>query len=127
MGEETLSHYQLAITKQKQKEVQSNKYKDKSKKRLSNIVTTKMKTSFIGAISACENNIGFLWGHGRDEDSLTEEELAMKEIWESVRSKILDNGNAQLRACINEINQYTIDWNRYQINIPMDLNQDKEN
>ena len=32
-----------------------NKYKEKSKKRLSNIISTKIKTSFIGAISSCES------------------------------------------------------------------------
>ena len=29
------------------------------------------------------------------------------------RAKILDNGNANLRAAESELSQYTISWNRY--------------
>ena len=116
-GEGTLSHYQLAAAQQKQKEAKENKYKEKSKKRLSNIVTTKMKTSFIGAISACENNMGFLWGHGKKEEELDENETAMREVWETIRAEILDNGNGQLRSAMNEINNYSISWNRYHVDL----------
>ena len=59
-NENKLSHYQLAASQQKKREAKEIKYKDKSKKRLSNIVNTKIKTSFIGAISSCEKNFGFL-------------------------------------------------------------------
>jgi len=120
MGE--LNHYQLIAAQQKQRELKDSKYKDKSKKRLSTIVTTKMKTSFIGAISSCESHFGFLWGHGKLEDELSEEEISMREIWENVRAQILDNGNSQLRATMNEFSQYTIDWTRYHV----DLNIKKE-
>tara|TARA_B100000959_G_C14975039_1_gene621227 strand:+ start:2286 stop:2663 length:378 start_codon:yes stop_codon:yes gene_type:complete len=120
MGE--LNHYQLVAAQQKQRELKESKYKERSKKRLSSIVSTKMKTSFIGAISACESHIGFLWGHGKPDNELSEEEVSMKEIWENVRAQILDNGNSQLRATMNEMNQYTISWTRYHV----DLNIEKE-
>lgn len=119
-GEGTLSHYQLAAAQQKQKESKENKYKEKSKKRLSNIVTTKMKTSFIGAISSCENNLGFLWGHGKKEEELNENEAAMREVWEIIRAEVLDNGNTQLRSAMNEINNYSISWNRYHVDLNID-------
>ena len=115
-----LSHYQMAAVQQKQKKIQDSKYKDKSKKRLSNIVSTKMKTSFIGAISACESSFGFLWGHGVSEEELTEEQRAMREIWEEARAQILDNGNSQLRASMNEISNYDIHWNRYHLDFKIE-------
>ncbi len=115
-----LSHYQMAAVHQKQKKIKDAKYKEKSKKRLSNIITTKMKTSFIGAISACESSFGFLWGHGISDDKLTDEQRAMRDIWEEARAQILDNGNSQLRASINEINNYDINWNRYQIDFKIE-------
>jgi hypothetical protein len=120
---EPLSHYQMAMAHRKQQEIKDGKYKDKSKKRLSNIISTKIKTSFIGSISACENQLGFLWGHGKEESELTENEIAMKDIWENIRAKILDNGNSQLRAAINELNYYSIDWDRYHLDISI---QEKE-
>lgn len=121
-----LSHYQLIAARQKQREESKDKYSERSKKRLSNIVTTKIKTSFIGAISACENHFGVLWGHGKKDEELDDNETAMREIWEDVRAQILDNGNAQLRASMNEIEDYTISWNRYSIKIPV-KNQDLDN
>jgi len=123
---EGLSHYQLVAAQQKQREIKDNKYKDKSKKRLSNIISTKIKTSFIGAISSCEEHFGFLWGHGKNEEELDENELAMREIWENVRAGILDNGNTQLRATINEINNYSITWERYHVDLPIKNTEEKE-
>ena len=121
-----LNHYSLALNNQASKIAKDTKYKEKSKKRLSNILSTKMKTSFIGAISSCEKNFGFLWGHGKDEAELTEQELQMREIWENVRAEILDNGNSQLRASINEVNNYTVHWNRFQVNFNLS-EEDRDN
>lgn len=123
MDDKKISHYQIVATKQRQKEAKDAKYRDKSKKRLSTIIGTKIKTSFIGAISSCENNFGFLWGHGKNEEDLTEEEISMKEIWEEIRTEILDNGNTQLRAASNEIDNYSINWDRYSIGLNL---KDKE-
>ena len=120
-----MSHYKLAANNQKKRNEQEKKYKDRSKKRLSNIISTKIKTSFIGAISSCEKNFGFLWGHGKDDENLTEEELSMREIWDEIRTEILDNGNTQLRAANNEIDNYSINWERY--NIGINIDEDKEN
>jgi hypothetical protein len=122
-----LSHYQMVAAKQKQREINSDKHKERCKKRLSNIITTKIKTSFVGAISAYEENFGFLWGHGKEEKDLDQNELAMREIWESVRSKVLDNGNSQLRASVNEMNNYNIDWNMHRVELPIIESYNKEN
>lgn len=123
MDDKKISHYQIVATKQRQKEAKDQQYREKSKKRLGTIIGTKIKTSFIGAISSCENNFGFLWGHGKNEEELTEEEISMKEIWEEIRTEILDNGNTQLRAASNEIGNYSITWDRYSIGLNL---KDKE-
>ncbi len=125
---EVLSHYQLVEVKKKQKELKDNKQKERCKKRLSSIISTKIKTSFIGSISIYEESFGFLWGHGKQEEELDDNEVAMKQIWENVRSKILDNGNSQLRASVNEVNNYSIDWNMHRMDMPLPQNYyDKEN
>ena len=41
----------------------------------------------------------------------------MRELWEEIRTEILDNGNTQLRAATNEIENYSINWERYSINL----------
>ena len=125
---DNLTHYQLVSAQQKQKEIKDKKYHDSSKKRLSNIISTKVKTSFIGAISSCEDHFGFLWGHGKQDLELTESERSMKEIWEEVRANVLDNGNTQLRAIISEIGEYSIKWERYQLDLPTsNISENKEN
>ena len=116
---EKFSHYQIVSAQQTQRESKEKKYKDKSKKRLATIISTKIKTSFIGSISVCENNFGFLWGHGKDVEELTEQEAAVREIWDEVRTQILDNGNTQLRAAASEMNNYSISWDRYHLDIPV--------
>jgi hypothetical protein len=114
-----LTHYQLVALKQKQKEAQDNKYLDRSKKRLTNIITKKIQTSFIGAIAAVEEGLGFLWGHGKSPDELTDEERQMTELWNVVRAKILDNGNGQLRGAMNELNYNSVHWDRYHMELPV--------
>ncbi len=90
------------------------KYESDSKSRLFKITSTKIRTSFIGALSAFEQNFGELWGHRLPDSELTEEQLRWKEIWEMCRTSILNNGNHQIRAVENEMSQYLISWNRHQ-------------
>ena len=45
-----ISHYQIAANRQRQKEAKDAKYRDKSKKRLSNIITTKIILVFFGGM-----------------------------------------------------------------------------
>ena len=120
-----ITHYKLAASNQKRKRMKDSSYKEKSKKSISSIVNTKMKTSFIGAISAFEKHFGFLWGHGKDEEDLTPSEAEMREVWEETRADILDNGNTQLRAIVSEINNYTITWDRYHLDFPVKLEEEK--
>lgn len=101
-----------AITNQI-KNAREEKFLEESRKRLDKIVTTKMKTSFIGALAAFEEEFGFLWGQGVEECYLTEEQMNMRELWEKTRTVVLNNGNTQLRAVKNEISNHVIKWNRY--------------
>jgi hypothetical protein len=79
-------------------------YKENSKKRLLNNIKKKFDTTIIGSLAAFEEEFGYLWGHGKHYSELTDQE---------VRSKILDNGNFNLRSAQSEISQYTLSWNRY--------------
>ena len=99
-----------ALHERRQGEVESvRKLQESSRRRLSSIIKKKLQTSFIGAIAKVEQYIGSqLWGHGKEEDELTERERRWLEIWNECRTEILDNGNAQIRALESEVQQYTI-------------------
>lgn len=93
-----------------------DKYLKSSSDRLMKIIETKVRTSFIGAISQFEELIGKeLWGHGKPTEKCDEDELYWRKVWDRVRTNILNNGNAQLRALQSEVGYYEIKWNRYQL------------
>ena len=89
------------------------RYKENSKRRLANILKKKFDTTIIGSLAAFEERFGELWGHGLSVNELDEDQQYWRDLWMETRSKVLDNGNANLRAAQNEISQYTLSWNRY--------------
>lgn len=91
------------------KNARSNKYKQESKERLSKILKKKIQTTMIGALSTIEEHLGFLWEN--DEN--------MKNIYNDIRSEILDRGNNQARNIDAELAQYEVEWLRYQLNMPV--------
>jgi len=93
-------------------------YKDKSKDRLSSAMKKKVQTTMIGALSSIEEHIGFLWGHDSDEP-LSEDQEKLRQIYEDLRSDVLDKGNAQIRNVDTELSQYDVVWNRYRYQIPL--------
>lgn len=97
------------------KKLNQERYENQSKKRLIKVIEKKAKTSMIGTLARCEEQLGFLWGHGLDESELTSDQLKYLEIWENLRTEILNHCNSQLRATLEEIMQYTIKWNQYRI------------
>ena len=97
----------------RQQEDYQESYQESSKKRLFNIISKKLTTTFIGDISQIEQALGHLWGHNSNGAKLTPEQQKYKKIWENLRNKILNNGNNQLRAIENELKQYNVNWERY--------------
>lgn len=99
------------------------RYKEASKNRLLRILEKKCKTIFIGALAEIEQTFGReLWGHGKDDSEKTQEELINYEKWQQARTRILNNGNNQVRAMENELDQYEVKWLRHQITIDSDGN-----
>lgn len=88
------------------------KYRADSKSRLTKIVGQKVRTTMVGALSSVEEHFGFLWD-GEDEQS-----QSMKQIFETLRSEILDKGNTQVRNAEAELGQYDVKWLKYQVVIP---------
>lgn len=84
-----------------------------SQKRFIDNLTKKFNTTMIGAISEIEKTFGQLWGHGKDESRLTRDEREWREQFMLLRTAILNNGNNQLRAAINEVGEYTMAWQKY--------------
>ena len=86
-----------------------------SKKRLLENITKKFKTTMIGALSTFEREFGHLWGHGKDVENLTSEELKYREQWDIARTEILNRGNTQLRGALDEVSQHTVNKEKYRV------------
>ena len=87
---------------------------EQSKTQLIKVLQKKFQTTFIGALSAFEKEFGSLWGFGSNKP-LTEKQKSAADVWERVRIAILNNGNNQLRAVLNELQQYTTTFNGYKL------------
>lgn len=105
--------------KSEYQKAREQKYKTDSKDRLSKIMRKKIQTTMIGALSSIEENFGFLW------DGDTDEHKACKEIYEKIRSEILDKGNNQARNIDAELSHYDVEWLKYSITMPV-ITKNKE-
>ncbi len=85
-----------------------------SKKRLMGNIEKKFNTANIGILALIEKYFGELWGHG-EERRLTEDEKDWLQTWGLLRAEILDHGNHQKRGALNEISEYTLNWEKYHI------------
>ena len=112
------SYAELVRKSEKYKTDKSNRYKEVSKDRLLKISKKKIQTTMIGALSTIEKHFGFLWGHESGQE-LTPEQEHVKQLFDEVRSEILDRGNNQARNLEAEFNHYEINWLRYQITLPV--------
>tara|TARA_R100000008_G_C3563739_1_gene157825 strand:- start:333 stop:698 length:366 start_codon:yes stop_codon:yes gene_type:complete len=112
--EDRFQNFKHDVNKRRQRS--QEQYKENSKRRLSNILKKKFDTTIIGSLAAFEERFGDLWGHGLPIGELDEDQRYWRDLWMETRSKVLDNGNANLRAAQNEISQYTMSWNRYVTN-----------
>jgi hypothetical protein len=112
------SYAELVRKSEKYKTDKTNKNKEMSKDRLLKISKKKIQTTMIGALSTVEKHFGFLWGH-ENPDALTPEQEHMKELYDLVRSEILDRGNNQGRNLETEFMNYDITWLRYKITLPV--------
>lgn len=108
--------YGKLVRERQKKEAERKRETDKN--RLLTIIINKMQTINIGDIAAVEKHLGFLWGH-REYRELSPEEQILKEKWEACRKEMLDKGNKQIRNIKEEAELYTIEWNRYRLQLPV--------
>jgi len=107
----------LIRQKSEYQSIRDDKFKYDSKERLSKILRKKVETTMIGALSSVEEHFSFLWTS--EDKALTPEQQIMFDIFQKVRSEILDKGNIQARNIDAELNQYDVKWLRYTVNMPV--------
>lgn len=68
-----------------------------------------MMTSLIGTIEIFEKSFGELWGHGKDEADLNDDEFYWREVWEFARTQLLDKGHKQQDKAKRAIEEYDLE------------------
>lgn len=96
------------------KSKREDRQKELSKEKLLKITKKKVQTTMIGALHSIEQHFGFLW----NTDNPGPEENQLKEIFEDLRSEILDRGNNQIRNLESEFTNYEIVWKKYTLKLP---------
>jgi len=90
---------------------------ERSKTRLKKECKKRIQTTMIGALSSVEKFFGNSWGDGISNP--THEQIKMRDIFEELRTEILDKGNNQIRLLEAEIENYEVIWSKYHINLPI--------
>lgn len=82
----------------------------RSKERLTRITATKIRTAFIGALSAFEES---------EFMELARQDKNLYRAYQALRSKILNRGNEQIREIEKEMVNYEVKMHRYHYNMPV--------
>jgi hypothetical protein len=90
-------------------------------------IEKRFQTSMIGSLARVEEYFGFLWGHNKNY--LSNKEHANRELWEELRTEILNHCNYQMREALEDIKEY-LDYldkqdKHYEYNFI--INKNKEN
>lgn len=67
-------------------------------------IQKRFQTSMIGSLARIEDFLGFVWGHGKTK--LTDREYENRELWEELRTEILNHCNYQMREALEDIKEY---------------------
>ena len=89
--------------------------KQSYRQRLKNIIAKKIKTTMIFPLGQFEAQFGYMWGHGKSYNELTDEERDNRDKWQECRKKILDNGHRQIKNACTELNMHDVIWHRYNV------------
>lgn len=112
---EKLSFDEAKKIVEQRKQENQKRAESASKKRLITSIERKFKTTMIGALASFESHFGELWGHNSSKE-LTPEQEQYRQVWNAVRTEILNKSNNQARAAIEEIAEYTMTWDKYRVN-----------
>lgn len=75
-----------------------------------NLVSKRLETTMIGCLARFESSFGTLWGYDEDYDKpLTANQEKFQDTWEYTRTSILNHGNNQIRAVIDDIRKIAQD------------------
>lgn len=95
----------------------TEEYRKKSRELLKELGEKLIKTTMVAAIAKVEEEFGDLWG--ADGSSVDSEMIERKKQFDAIRKHIFDTGHKQIDTLKNELDNYDVTWNRYQLRMPV--------
>ena len=68
-------------------------------------ISKRFETTIIGTLARFEDSFGYLWGYNSDKE-LTTQQQKFLDLWEILRTSILNHGNHQMRLALDDIIQF---------------------
>jgi len=81
-------------------------------KKLQKEIARKLRTCFIGDLARIEKFFGKYWGHGLSYDKLSPAQQKIYQLYQDLRTDILNAGNKLIRGIEMDLKQYTILLNK---------------
>jgi hypothetical protein len=84
---------------------------NRNKKGIIQQISKRFETTIIGSLVRFEESFGYLWGLDSNKP-LTAKEQDFLDMWEILRTSILNHGNNQMRMALDDIINYIEDENQ---------------
>jgi len=107
------------IQTQKNQEVAKEDNLKRSRDNLKRLVEKRIRTTMIGALACVEEKFGQFWKTENNE-KMTAEQASLYQLFQEIRSVILDNGNNQIRLLDKDIDNFNVEAKKYHIQFKVD-------
>lgn len=97
------------VEQKKEEDNAKTRYQIASRKKLEAAIAKRIKTTMIGALASIEDKLGMLW---ESDGKMTQEQERMYNLFQEIRSAILDKGNDQIRQLEKDLDYYTIEMKK---------------
>lgn len=104
------------VQSKKKEDIIRDSHVKRSRESLKKLVAKRIQTTMIGALAAIEEKFKDFWTP-KDGDKMTEEQQSLYNIFQEIRSSILDNGNNQIRLLEKDIEQFDVEARQYTIQL----------
>jgi len=112
--EDNFNQFRRVIEARKRRQFKElEEVKNESKLYILNKIRKDLMTTAIGNIAMMETAFGVLWGHGKTDAELTENERKWSARWQIIREDILDNVNKRIRNMEKELGKFEINFTGY--------------
>ena len=104
------------LQSKKKEDVVRESHIKRSRENLRKIVAKRIQTTMIGALAAIEEKFKEFW-EPEEGEKMNKEQQNLYNLFQEIRSSILDNGNNQIRLLEKDIENFDVEARQYHIQL----------